>query len=153
MHATRAAQLGGILPGGGIALLHAANSLDEIFSKKDWCQCKDKKEGVLAVKKAILEPIKTILRNAGCSEDVVIEHIKESKKNSYGFDALNHKYGDMIEMGILDSYLVVKASLENAASASTILLTDSFIVNKPKDESHASHGGGHAGGGMGGMDY
>ena len=108
----------------------------------------DEKTGAKIVMKALEEPVKQIAFNAGVDGSVVIERIRISGKNGYGFDAYNETYVDMIEAGIVDPVKVTRTALENAASiASMVLTTESLVAEKKEPEAAA------AGGGMGDMMY
>ena len=151
--ATRAAIEEGIVPGGGVALLRCASSLDELKLKGD------EEYGVELVRGILEMPLRTIAENAGLDGAVVANRVKKEKKVSYGYDALNDKYGDMLLFGVIDPTKVVRTSLQNAMSVASLLMTtDCIVVNEPKkaaDEHHDDHhhdgGMGGMGGGMGGM--
>ncbi|MBX3452050.1 MAG: chaperonin GroEL [Planctomycetaceae bacterium] len=146
--ATRAAIEEGIVPGGGVALLRAANALGKLELEGD------EKYGVELVKGVLDMPLRTIAENAGLDGSVVANKVKKSKEKTFGYDALNDRYGDMIEFGVVDPAKVVRSALQNAASVASLLLTtDSIVVEAPKpaagDDHH--HDGHHDMGGMGGM--
>ena len=145
--ATRAAIEEGIVPGGGVALLRCASALDELHLKND------EEFGVELVRGVLEMPLRMIAENAGLDGAVVANRVKKEKKISYGYDALNDKYGDMLAFGVIDPTKVVRTSLQNAMSVATLLMTtDCIVVNEPKkaeDEHHDDHH--HDGGGMGGM--
>ena len=154
--ATRAAIEEGIVPGGGVALLRCASALDEL-SLKD-----DEVYGVELVRGILQMPLRMIAENAGLDGAVVANRVSKSTKYSYGYDALNEKYGDMLAFGVIDPTKVVRTSLQNAMSVASLLMTtDCIVVNEPKkagDEHHDDHhhdggmgGGGMGMGGMGGM--
>jgi len=150
-HATRAAIEEGIVPGGGVALLRCAKTLDKLQLKGD------QQFGVKLVQSVLEMPLRRIAENAGLDGAVVANRIKKSKVKSYGYDALNDKYGDMFEFGVVDPTKVVRSALQNAASVASLLLTtDAIVVEEPKEEKddHPPHDhdmGGGMGGGMGGM--
>jgi chaperonin GroEL len=150
-HATRAAIEEGIVPGGGVALLRCAKALDKLQLKGD------QQFGVKLVQGVLEMPLRRIAENAGLDGAVVANRIKKSKVKSYGYDALNDKYGDMFEFGVVDPTKVVRSALQNAASVANLLLTtDAIVVEEPKEEKddHPPHDhdmGGGMGGGMGGM--
>ncbi|MCA9008460.1 MAG: chaperonin GroEL [Planctomycetaceae bacterium] len=145
--ATRAAIEEGIVPGGGVALLRCAAALDELTLKND------EEYGVELVRGVLEMPLRMIAENAGLDGAVVANRVKKEKKISYGYDALNDTYGDMLAFGVIDPTKVVRTSLQNAMSVATLLMTtDCIVVNEPKkpeDEHHDDHH--HDGGGMGGM--
>ncbi len=150
--ATRAAIEEGIVPGGGVALLRCAAALDELSLKND------EGYGVELVRGVLEMPLRMIAENAGLDGAVVANRVKKDKKVSFGYDALNDTYGDMLAFGVIDPTKVVRTSLQNAMSVATLLMTtDCIVVNEPKkaeDGHHDDHhhdGGGGMGGGMGGM--
>jgi chaperonin GroEL len=144
LHATRAAVEEGIVAGGGVALLRAKQAAGTIKGDNP-----DQEAGIKLILRAIEEPMRIIVSNAGGEPSVVVNAVLGGKGN-YGFNAANDTYGDMIEMGILDPTKVTRMALQNAASvASLMLTTEAMVAEAPKDESGA--GGGMPGGGMGGM--
>ena len=146
LSATRAAIEEGIVPGGGVALLRAASALDGL--KLDG----DERFGVTLVKNVLEMPLRMIAENAGLDGAVVANRVKKSKDPNYGYDALNEKYGDMFEFGVVDPVKVVRCALQNAASVANLLLTtECIIVNEPKKEDKDAHHDHHGDGGMGGM--
>ncbi|WLD10706.1 chaperonin GroEL [Planctellipticum variicoloris] len=146
--ATRAALEEGVVPGGGVTLLRAAVGLEKL--KLDG----DEKFGVELIRNVLDMPLRTIAENAGLDGSVVAHHVRKSKDKSHGYDALNERYGDMFEFGVVDPAKVVRSALQNAASVACLLLTtDAIVVDAPKEESgddhhHDDH---HDMGGMGGM--
>jgi len=143
MHATKAAVEEGIIPGGGVALLRAEKILEQLDFKDDF------KLGVDLVKEAIKEPLKKIAENAGYEGSIVAEKVRENESVTYGFDALNEEYVDMIEAGIIDPTKVTRTALQNAASIAGLLLTTEAIVTEiPEKEPEGGPGGGMPGGGM-----
>jgi len=143
LHATRAAVEEGIVAGGGVALLRARQAAGTITGDNA-----DQDAGIKIVLRAVEEPIRIIVQNAGDEPSVVVDKVLGGKGN-YGFNAQNGEYGDMIEMGILDPTKVTRMALQNAASvASLMLTTEAMVAEAPKDE---TPGGGGMGGGMGGM--
>ncbi len=126
LNATRAAVAEGIVPGGGTALLEAQTVLDKVKAVGD------EKTGVMIVRRAIEEPVRQIAHNAGLEGAVIVDKIRHSKKG-VGFDALNEKYVDMIEAGIVDPTKVTRSALQNAASiASMVLTTETLVADKPE---------------------
>jgi chaperonin GroEL len=150
MHATRAAVEEGILPGGGTALLYASNVLDKVKFAND-----DQRRGIDIIRKAVQAPIRQIAENAGIDGAVVVGKLQEQKKTSFGFDAQNGEYVDLIVAGIIDPAKVVRVALQSAASVAGLLITtEAMIAEKPKRESAGGgQGGGGHGGGMGDMDF
>jgi chaperonin GroEL len=132
LHATRAAVEEGILPGGGVALLRARTALQELHG-----QNADQDAGISIVSRAIEEPLRQIVRNAGAEPAVVVQRVLEGKDN-FGFNAANGQYGDMMAMGVLDPCKVTRSALQNAASiAGLILTTDCMIAQKPQPHAAA----------------
>jgi chaperonin GroEL len=139
MHATRAAILEGILPGGGVALLRAAVGLK---AGKDLAD--DERTGYEIVLRACKSPITQIAANAGEDGAVVANKVIENDSQNYGFDARSDKYCDMVREGIIDPTKVVRCALQNAASVSTLLLTsDALVAEMPKEEKKPAGGGGY----------
>ena len=127
LHATRAAVEEGIVPGGGVAYLRAVKVLDNLK-----CENHDQDTGVSIIRRAIEEPIRQIVSNAGIEPSVIVNKIKESK-NSHGFNARTEKYEDLIKAGVIDPTKVTRVALQNAASVASLLLTTEVtIVNKPE---------------------
>src|SRR6187399_2580340 len=148
MHATRAAVEEGILPGGGVALLRAAESLKRIRTQND-----DQKTGVEIVRKALSTPARQIALNAGEDGSVIVGKILEKDQYSYGFDAQNGEYVNMLSKGIIDPTKVVRAAIQNAGSVAGLLITtEAMVAELPKKNAPAMPGGGGMGG-MGGMDF
>jgi chaperonin GroEL len=146
MHATRAAVEEGILPGGGVALLRASEVLKKVRTQND-----DQKTGVEIVRKALSWPARQIAINAGEDGSLIVGKILEKDQYSYGFDAQNGEYVNLVTKGIIDPTKVVRAALQNAASIAGLLITtEAMVAERPKKESAAP---GMPGGGMGGMDY
>ena len=147
LHATRAAVEEGVVPGGGVALVRAQKALDKLVGQNE-----DQNVGIRILSRAIEEPLRQIVQNAGEDGSVVLAKVRESK-GSNGYNAATGEYGDMIEMGILDPTKVTRLALQNAASVAGLLLTTEVMVAEaPKEEhDHPPMGGGGMGG-MGGMD-
>jgi chaperonin GroEL len=145
LHATRAAVEEGIVPGGGVALLRCIPALRNIKLENH-----DQKIGISIVMKALEEPIRQIVHNAGVEGSVVVEKVKGSKDANYGFDAQNEEYVDMIKSGIIDPTKVTRTALQNAASVASLMLTTSVMVaDLPEEEKKMPPMPG--GGGMGDM--
>ena len=142
--ATRAAVEEGIVPGGGTALLAVVPNVQALLTKYTG----DKKTGVQIILRALEEPVRQIAANAGVEGSVIVEKIKRAKKTTFGYDAYNDKYVDMVECGIIDPTKVTRSALQNAASvAATVLTTESLVADIPeKNPAPAA-----AGGDMGGM--
>ncbi len=148
LNATRAAVEEGIVPGGGVALLRAASAL------KAKGENPDQQAGINLVKRALQEPIRQIVQNAGDEGSVVVGKILENANVNYGYDAQTGQYGDMIQMGIVDPVKVVRTALQDAASVASLLITtEAMIAELPKDAAPSMPGGGGGMGGMGGMDF
>jgi len=149
LHATRAAVKEGIVPGGGVALLRAIDSI------KTKGLNEDQAIGAGILKKALEYPCRIIVRNAGQEDSVVVNKVKENK-GSYGFDARTEEYTDMLKAGIIDPTLVTRTAVQNAASIAGLMLTTECAVSEkpePASAAPAMPGGGDMGGmgGMGGM--
>ena len=147
LHATRAAVEEGIVPGGGVALLRArANIKDKIKGDNP-----DQDAGIKIVFRAMEEPLRMIVQNAGEEASVVVAKVLASKDINFGYNAANGTYGDLVEMGVLDPTKVTRSALQNAASiASLMLTTDCMVCELAEDKPAGGMGGGM--GGMGGMD-
>ncbi|KAA0182332.1 chaperonin GroEL [Cupriavidus sp. H18C1] len=145
LHATRAAVEEGIVPGGGVALLRARAAISSLTGDNA-----DQNAGIKIVLRAMEEPLRQIVLNAGEEASVVVAKVIEGKGN-FGYNAASGEYGDLVEMGVLDPTKVTRTALQNAASvASLMLTTDCAIAETPKEESAPAMPGGM--GGMGGMD-
>ena len=145
LHATRAAVEEGVVPGGGVALIRAQKALDKLEGANE-----DQTVGIRILSRAIEEPLRQIVENAGEDAAVVLNAVKAGK-GAYGYNAGTGEYGDMLEEGILDPTKVTRLALQNAASVSGLLLTtEVMIAEAPKDDDHGH--GGMPPGGMGGMD-
>jgi chaperonin GroEL len=145
LHATRAAVEEGIVPGGGVAYLRARSNLKGLKGDNH-----DQDAGVKIVLRALEEPMRMIVANAGNEPSVVVNKVVEGKGN-YGYNAQTGEYGDLVEMGVVDPTKVTRFALQNAASVASLLLTtEAMVAELPKDEKGGG-GGGMGGGGMGGM--
>ncbi len=145
LHATRAAVEEGIVPGGGVALLRARASIKELKGENP-----DQDAGIKIVLRAIEEPLRQIVANAGDEPSVVVNKVLEGTGN-YGYNASNGTYGDLVELGVLDPAKVTRSALQNAASvASLILTTDALVAELPKDDAAPAM---PDAGGMGGMGF
>jgi len=146
LHATRAAVEEGVVAGGGVALIRAQKALDKSTAPND-----DQATGIRILSRAIEEPLRQIVANAGEDAAVVLAKVRDGK-GTYGYNAQTGAYGDMLDMGILDPTKVARLALQNAASVAGLLLTTEVMVAEaPKDDEH-KHGGMPDMGGMGGMD-
>ncbi len=143
LHATRAAVEEGIVPGGGVALLRAQASLDKIRGLTT-----DEKIGVDILRRAVEEPIRMIVQNAGIEGAIVLAKIKESKDRNFGYNAATDTYEDLVKSGVIDPTKVTRTALQNAASIAGLLLTTECVIVEKKEDKPA---GPPAGGGMGGM--
>jgi len=144
MHACRAAVEEGILPGGGVAILTARKLLDKVAAQGD------ENIGVDIVRRAIAAPIKQIAENAGEDGSVVASNVENNNDASYGFNALTHEYGDMVQMGIIVPAKVERIALQNASSIAGLLLTTDAVVTEIKEKQKKAGGGAP---GMEDMDY
>ena len=147
LHATRAAVEEGVVPGGGVALVRTLDVLDKLKGDNE-----DQNVGIAIASRALEEPLRQIVANAGEEGSVILNKVREGKGN-YGYDAAAGEYTDMIEAGILDPTKVVRAALQNAASVAGLMITtEAMIAELPKDDSPMGGGGDMGGmGGMGGM--
>ena len=145
LHATRAAVEEGIVPGGGVALVRAIAAVDKISGDNH-----EQDIGIGIAKRAMEEPLRQIVQNAGGEPSVVVAKVREGSGN-FGYNAANGEYGDMVELGILDPTKVTRYALQNAASVAGLMITtEAMIADLPKDEAPAG-GGMPDMGGMGGM--
>jgi len=142
LHATRAAVEEGIVPGGGVALLRARAALNIKGDNPD------QEAGIKIVLRAMEEPLRMIVQNAGEEPSVVVAAVINGQGN-YGYNASNGTYGDMVEMGVLDPAKVTRSALQNAASIAGLMLTTDCMVSEIAEDKPAA--GGHGMGGMGGM--
>ena len=148
LHATRAAVEEGIVPGGGVAYIRARANLKGLKGDNA-----DQEAGIKIVLRAVEEPLRQIVANAGDEPSVVVNRVVEGKGN-FGFNAQSGQYGDLVEMGVVDPTKVTRFALQNAASvASLMLTTEAMVAELPKDDKPMGGGGGMGGmGGMGDMD-
>jgi chaperonin GroEL len=136
LHATRAAVEEGIVPGGGVALLRSQPVLDSLKITDE------QQVGVRIIRRALEEPLRQIVANAGEEGSIVVQKVKEGKGN-FGFNAATGKYGDLVTDGVIDPVKVVRSALQNAASVAGLMLTtEALVAEKPKEEKPAV-GGGH----------
>ncbi len=145
MHATRAAVEEGIVPGGGVALLRTAAAVADLKLEGD------ELIGANIVRRALEEPLRQIVGNAGEEGAIVVGRIKESKDNNFGYNAQSGKFEDLVKAGVIDPTKVTRTALQNAGSiASLMLTTEALVAEIPEEKKESPMGGGH-GGGMGGM--
>jgi chaperonin GroEL len=149
LHATRAAVEEGIVPGGGVAFVRAAKVLDKLKGAND-----DQNVGIRILHRAVQEPLRQIVKNAGDEPSVVLNKVAEGT-GAYGYNAANGTYGDLLELGIIDPAKVTRLALQNAASVAGLLLTtEAMVADAPKKETPVVGGSvADGGGGMGGMDF
>ncbi|MGZ3330773.1 MAG: chaperonin GroEL [Gemmatimonadaceae bacterium] len=146
LHATRAAVEEGIVPGGGVALVRAQKALKTLKLVEA-----DEQIGVDIIRRAIEEPVRMIVQNAGGEGSIVVEKIRQSKDNNYGYNALTDEYEDLVAAGVIDPTKVTRTALQNAASIASLLLTTEAIIVEKKEPAGAGAQGGGNPGGMGGM--
>ena len=148
LHATRAAIEEGIVPGGGVALIRAQKALDKLTLTGD------ELIGANIIRRAVEQPLRTLVENAGGEGSVVVNEVKKRKGNE-GYNVATGEYVDMIKAGVVDPTKVTRSALQNAASISGLLLTTECVVTELPEKEKPAAGGGHGGpgGGMGGMDY
>ena len=144
LHATRAAVEEGVVPGGGVALLRARQALGSLRGDNA-----DQDAGIRLVLRAVEEPLRQIVANAGEEASVVVDKVLQGQGN-YGYNAANATYGDLVEQGVLDPAKVTRTALQNAASVASLILTTAAIVTEVQDLKPAQPGGDHHGGGFGG---
>lgn len=143
LHATRAAVEEGIVSGGGVALVRAIEVLDKVEGENP-----DQTTGIKIVQKALEEPLRQIVNNAGLEGSVVLQKVREGK-DDYGFNAATEKYENLIKSGVIDPTKVTRTALENAASVSSLLITTEAVVYEKKEKENPAP---PMPGGMGGMD-
>jgi chaperonin GroEL len=146
LHATRAAVEEGIVPGGGVALIRAQRVLKNVKVTEH-----DEQIGIDIIRKAIEEPLRMIVQNAGGEGSIVLEKVRASKDDKFGYNALTDVYEDLMQAGVIDPTKVTRTALQNAASISSLLLTTEAIIVEKKEEKGGMPSGGQGGGGMGGM--
>src|SRR4030088_3453399 len=130
LHATRAAVEEGIIPGGGVTLLRSASAIGSLKLEGD------QRLGADILKRALEEPLRQLVRNAGLEGSVVVEHMSHEKRNNWGFDVMSETYVDLLSAGIIDPAKVTRTALENAASvAGMILTTEALVTDAPEKKS------------------
>ena len=143
LNATRAAVAEGVVPGGGTAYVIASKAAEAEVAALEG----DEKTGAAIIAKALKAPIMQIAANAGLEGAVILNNVAGSTSSTYGYDAANDQYGDMIELGIVDPTKVCRSALENAASvASMVLTTESLVADIPEKNPPMPAGGGDMGG-------
>jgi len=148
LHATRAAVEEGIVPGGGTAYIRAIKSLDKLDLGNE-----DQNIGVAIIKRAIQEPLRQIVANAGLEGSIIVQKVADGK-GDFGFNAQTETYGNLLKEGVVDPTKVTRTALENAASVSGLLLTtEAVVVEKPEPAAPAGGGGHDHGMGGGGMGF
>ncbi|MCZ6499010.1 MAG: chaperonin GroEL, partial [Gammaproteobacteria bacterium] len=146
LHSTRAAVEEGVVAGGGVALLRAVAGIGNLKGDND-----DQNMGINIMRRAVEEPLRQIVTNAGEEASVVLQKVSDGKDH-FGYNAANGEFGNMIEMGILDPTKVTRLALQNAASVSSLLLTmEVMVAEAPADDAPGMPGGMPDMGGMGGM--
>jgi chaperonin GroEL len=149
MHATRAAVEEGIVPGGGVALVRAAKVLEKFQANEEGEGDQDEQIGVTIVKRALEEPLRQIVSNAGKEGAVVVERVRGEKNDNFGFNAATEEYEDLVKAGVIDPAKVTRSALQNASSiAGLMLTTEALIADLPEDDKTPAMPGGM--GGMGG---
>jgi chaperonin GroEL len=146
LHATRAAVEEGIVPGGGVALVRAQRALDSLKLEEP-----EEQIGVAIIRRAVEEPLRMIVQNAGAEGSIVLEKVRTADSATYGYNALTDTYEDLVAAGVIDPTKVTRTALQNAASISGLLLTTEALIVEKRDDKPAPAGGGGGGGGMGGM--
>jgi chaperonin GroEL len=146
MHATRAAVEEGIVPGGGVALVRCVPAVEKVVKELEG----DEKIGATIIRRALEEPLRMIVSNAGEEGAVVIGKILESKETNFGYNAGSDKYEDLVAAGVIDPTKVTRTALQNAASIAGLMLTTEAMISEIPEKKEAPAGGGH-GGGMDGM--
>jgi len=143
LHATRAAVEEGVVPGGGVALIRAVKGIEKLAGAND-----DQNVGINILRRAVEEPLRQIVANAGDDPAVVLNAVAAGSGN-YGYNAATGEYGDMVQLGIIDPTKVTRLALQNAASVAGLLLTtEAMIAEQPKDEKEGAGGMPHDMGGM-----
>jgi chaperonin GroEL len=143
LHATRAAAEEGIVPGGGVALIRAQRALKTLKLDDS-----DEQIGVDIIRRSVEEPIRMIVQNAGGEGSIVVEKVRASKDDAFGFNALTDTYENLVQAGVIDPTKVTRTALQNAASIAGLLLTTEALIVEKKEEKPAAPAGP---GGMGGM--
>nr|MBA3255148.1 chaperonin GroEL [Pyrinomonadaceae bacterium] len=148
MHATRAAAKEGIVPGGGVTLVRAAKALEKFLISKDGEGDPDEQIGVNIVRRALEEPLRQIVQNAGKEGAVIVERVRSEKNESFGFNAQTEQFEDLVKAGVVDPTMVTRIALQNAASIAGLMLTTEAMVSELPEDDKSSPA---MPGGMGGM--
>ncbi|HEV7843193.1 MAG TPA: chaperonin GroEL [Pyrinomonadaceae bacterium] len=152
MHATRAAVEEGIVPGGGVTLVRAAKTLEKFLANKEGQGDEDEQIGVTIVKRALEEPLRQIVQNAGKEGAVIVQQVRDHKKEHFGYNAATETMEDLVEAGVIDPAKVTRIALQNAASIAGLMLTTEAMVSElPEDDKGGGQGMPGGMGGMGGM--
>jgi len=151
MHATRAAVEEGIVPGGGVALVRAAKVLEDAKAVIGRGGDPDERIGVSIVRRALEEPLRQIVQNAGKEGAVVVERVRNDKNENFGFNAQTEVYEDLVKAGVIDPAKVTRTALQNAASIAGLMLTTEAMISEIPEENQAPMPGGGMGGMGGGM--
>jgi chaperonin GroEL len=145
LHATRAAVEEGIVPGGGVALLRAQRVLKDMQLDDA-----DEQVGIRIVERALEEPIRQIVANAGKEGSIIVERVRNNESTNFGYNARTDVYEDLVEAGVIDPTKVTRTALQNAASIAGLLLTTEAVVTEKPEKNAGGGGGGGMPGGMGG---
>ncbi|MEQ9125213.1 MAG: chaperonin GroEL, partial [Alphaproteobacteria bacterium] len=153
LNATRAAVEEGIVPGGGAALVYAVKALEKLKGANE-----DQNVGINIVRRALEAPCRQIASNAGADASVIVGKLRESKSETFGYNAQNGEFCDLVKEGIIDPTKVVRTALQDAASVASLLITtEAMVAEKPEPKGQGGMGGGMGDmggmGGMGGMDF
>jgi chaperonin GroEL len=143
VHATRAALEEGIVPGGGVALVRCEKALDDLKLEGD------EQIGVTIVRRALEEPLRQIVQNAGTEGAVILGRIKDSKDNTFGYNAQSDKFEDLVDAGVIDPTKVTRTALQNAGSIAALMLTTEALVSEMPEKKEAPAAGPHGGMDMG----
>jgi chaperonin GroEL len=139
LHATKAAVEEGVVPGGGVALLRCVLALEGLKVEPE------QQVGVNIVRRALEEPIRQIVENAGVEGSVVVDKVRQEKNPAFGFNAANEQYVDMLKAGIIDPTKVTRCALQNAASVAGLMLTTEVMITEiPEEKKEAAMPGGHS---------
>ncbi|MFL6255854.1 MAG: TCP-1/cpn60 chaperonin family protein, partial [Pyrinomonadaceae bacterium] len=154
MHATRAAVEEGIVPGGGVALIRAAKALDKfkIFEPEADGEVRgdvDEQIGVTIVRRALEEPLRQIVQNAGQEGAVIVEKVRAERNANFGYNAATDKFEDLVAAGVIDPAKVTRSALQNAASIAGLMLTTEALISEIEEDATPGAMSGGAGGGMG----
>ena len=154
MHATRAAVEEGIVPGGGVVLIRAAKALEkfklfEADNDGETTGDPDEQIGVNIVKRALEEPLRQIVANAGKEGAVIVEKVRSEKNPNVGYNAATEKFEDLVAAGVIDPAKVTRCALQNAASIAGLMLTTEALISEIQEDNKPGEMSGGMGGGMG----